>query len=178
VYAKPGVMGQPRGLADHREAAEEWRNARTKKEQARVAQSTGVKYSVLLQLDYWNPIRHVVVDSLHCFWLGICRTLMKKWRDNKWASGKALDTMQKRLNAMRVPPHVCRLLNKWASNMSGLTGHQVKAFVGCFSLVVYEGFLDEKESKLWNHLVKASRILSAHALTADQIDQVCTSGHR
>jgi hypothetical protein len=123
VYAKPGVMGQPRGLADHREAAEEWRNARTKKEQARVAQSTGVKYSVLLQLDYWNPIRHVVVDSLHCFWLGICRTLMKKWRDNKWASGKALDTMQKRLNAMRVPPDVCRLLNKWASNMSGLTGH-------------------------------------------------------
>jgi hypothetical protein len=133
-----------------------------------------VKWSELLRLDYWNPIRYVVVDSLHCFWLGICRTLMKRWRDEKWATGKTLDTMQSRLNAMRVPPDVCRLLNKWSSNMSGLTGHQVKAFVGCFSLPVYDGFLTDKETRLWRHLVVASRILSCHALTAGQIDKVNT----
>ena len=86
-----------------------------------------------------------------------------------------MDTMQKRLNAMRVPAAVCRLLNKWASNMSHLTGHQVKAFVGCFSLAVYAGFLAEKELELWNYLVIASRLLSQHAIALVQVDQVFRS---
>jgi len=133
VYAKPAELGRARDITSHRKAANAWRNAATKREQATLAKGSGVKWSVLLELDYWDPIRHVIVDSLHCFWLGICRTLMKKWRDEKWSNGKALDTMQKRLNAMRVPADVCWLLNKWASNMSGLTGHQVKAFVSCSS---------------------------------------------
>ena len=175
VYARPAEMGKARDLVSHRRYAKRWLEASTKSAQLQIAKNHGVKYSVLLELDYWDPIRFTVIDSLHAFWLGICRTLMKQWRDSKWKKGsKAMDTMQRRLNAMRVPPDVCRLLNKWSSNMSGLTGHQIKAFVGCFSLVVYAGFLDHEEEKLWNHLVVASRLLSRQAITLAQVDEVLT----
>lgn len=173
VYAGPADMGKPRVLDSHRRRALQWLNAPSKKEQERLARKFGVKYSSLLRLDYWDPIRFMVVDSLHAFWLGVCRSLMTMWRDRKWKKGsKHLSIMQARLDAMRVPADVCRLLNKWSSNMSGLTGHQVKAFVGCFSTAVFVGFLSEQEEKLWTHLVIASRILSLHLITGQEIDAV------
>jgi hypothetical protein len=171
VYAKPAAMGTPRELANHRVQAKAWLTARTKTEQAKIAKSTGVKYSVLLQLDYWNPIQFTVIDSLHAFWLGICRSLLTLWRDTKWKP-RDLDEMQRRLNSLVVPSDTCRILNKWASNMSYLTGHQIKAFVGCFSLPVLDGYLNQKEKKLWRHLVTASRYLSQHALSSVEIDHV------
>ena len=73
---------------------------------------------------------------------------------------------------MRVPADVCRLLNKWSSNMSGMTGHQIKAFVSCFSFVVFAGFLTPEQEVLWNYLVVSSRILSLHLLSQKDIDTV------
>ena len=172
VYAKPGVMGTPQNLEQHRRSAKLWRDAPTKKAQEQQQKMTGVKDSEMLNISYWDPITMTVIDSMHAFWLGVCRHLMKMWRDSKWSSGTYLDTMQKRLNAMRVPPDVCRLLNKWAANMSNLTAHQIKAFVGCFSLVVYCDFLEEEEEALWGYLVVASRLLSLYAITLEQVDLV------
>jgi hypothetical protein len=172
VYANPAVMGNKRTLQQHREYAQEWLDAKTKTEQTRIAQRHGVKWSVLLEIDYWDPTRFLVIDSLHAFWLGVCKTLLKLWRDTKWKAGSTLQVMQARLDAMRVPPDVCRLLNKWSSNMSGLTGQQIKAFVGCFSVAVLDGFLEPDEEALWIHLVVASRLLSQHAISASQIEKV------
>jgi hypothetical protein len=176
VYANPGELGTPRDLVSHRRLARAWLHAPTKTRQDELAKAHGVKYSELLRLDYWDPIRFMVIDSLHAFWLGVCRSLMVMWRETKWKKGsgpKALSIMQARLDAMRVPADVCRLLNKWSSNMSGLTGHQVKAFVGCFSVAVFAGFItDDNEIALWNLLVVASRLLSLHLISSAEIGLV------
>ena len=133
-----------------------------------------MKYSALLQLDYWDPTRFLVIDSLHAFWLGVCKSYMKQLRDMKWKTSpsKELKIMQARLDSMRVPADVCRILNKWSANMSGLTGQQIKAFVSCFSIAVYDGFLDDVEHGMWLELVSASRLLSQTVITDTQINQV------
>jgi hypothetical protein len=174
IYANVATLGKPRTIQEHRKRAKQWLNARTNTEQDAWARRHGVKWSVLLELDYWDPTRFVIIDSLHAFWLGVCKSYMKQLRDMKWSASpsKQLKIMQARLDSMRVPADVCRILNKWSANMSGLTGHQIKAFVSCFSIAVYDGFLDETERLLWRELVSASRLLSQTFITEKEIKQV------
>lgn len=48
--------------------AEQWRDG-TEKERSALFEKTGIRYSELLRLPYWNPVEHVVVDSMHAFFL-------------------------------------------------------------------------------------------------------------
>ncbi len=61
---KPGVESREEWVA----LAEQWRDG-TEKEQAALFEKTGIRYSELLRLPYWNPVEHVVVDSMHAFFL-------------------------------------------------------------------------------------------------------------
>jgi hypothetical protein len=170
------VLGRPRSLSEHRRTAERWRTATNPSQQAKIVRACGVKYSVLLQLDYFDPITMTVIDAMHAFWLGVCKEIMKHWRDTKWkkntAGAKELVVMQGRLDAMEIPSDFCRILSKWASNMSHLNAGQIKAFVGCFSRVVYRGYLSDDESQLWEHLIVASRLMSQYQLNQTELAQV------
>ncbi|KAI9061491.1 hypothetical protein FKP32DRAFT_1575884 [Trametes sanguinea] len=57
----------------HRRHAELWRQAQTVEEQAKIAKDLGVRWSELLRLPYWDPIRFTVVDSMHNLYLGLVK---------------------------------------------------------------------------------------------------------
>ncbi|KAI0687409.1 hypothetical protein C8T65DRAFT_538571, partial [Cerioporus squamosus] len=44
-----------RDVDAHREAATAWLNAGSSKEREDLFKATGIRYSELLRLDYWNP---------------------------------------------------------------------------------------------------------------------------
>lgn len=54
---------------DHRTWATEWLNASTEGTHDTLFTCHGVRYSELLRLPYWSPIRHTVVNSMHLFFL-------------------------------------------------------------------------------------------------------------
>lgn len=60
-----------RTYEDQRKAAEKWKNAGTIEERDAAFAASGVRYSELLRLEYWNPTKMVVADSLHQLILGI-----------------------------------------------------------------------------------------------------------
>ena len=60
-----------RSCGEHRLVAEEWRNATTQRSRDQIFHSHGVRYSVMLMLPYWQPTRHVVVDTMHNLFLGL-----------------------------------------------------------------------------------------------------------
>ncbi|EIW56596.1 uncharacterized protein TRAVEDRAFT_127575 [Trametes versicolor FP-101664 SS1] len=62
---------EPRDLEKHRADAKAWLDARTTFEREKLFQSTGVRYSELLRLPYWNPFLYTVVDTMHNLYLGI-----------------------------------------------------------------------------------------------------------
>ncbi|CAG8746377.1 17902_t:CDS:2 [Rhizophagus irregularis] len=39
---------------------------------------TGVRWSELLQLAYFNPVRFIVIDPIHCLFLSIARWIVKR----------------------------------------------------------------------------------------------------
>ena len=63
------------------EDAEAFRDAPTRAERARIFQRTGVRWSVLLELPYWDPTKHVVVDAMHNLFLNLvkhhCREILR-----------------------------------------------------------------------------------------------------
>ena len=70
-----------RNIAQWRLDALEFKNAPSKASRARVFQRTGVRWSELLELDYWDPTKSVVVDAMHNLFLNLvkhhCREILQ-----------------------------------------------------------------------------------------------------
>lgn len=54
-----------------KKAAEEWRDATTKKERKHLFAQTGVRWSPFWKLDYYDPTTMVAVDTMHNLFLGL-----------------------------------------------------------------------------------------------------------
>ncbi|KAF9487107.1 hypothetical protein BDN71DRAFT_1485381 [Pleurotus eryngii] len=60
-----------RRLSHHLSCAIRWRDADSTKEREDILTQTGIRWSELLRLPYWNPILFTVVDSMHNLYLGL-----------------------------------------------------------------------------------------------------------
>lgn len=60
-----------RSLQTLRDHARRWREARSPKERKQVYNKNGVRYSVLMELEYWDPTTMVPVDCMHLLFLGL-----------------------------------------------------------------------------------------------------------
>ena len=58
-------------LTEHRINAEGWRLCNSKDKRKNHVSNTYVRWSEMLRLPYFNPIRHLVIDLMHCLFLGI-----------------------------------------------------------------------------------------------------------
>lgn len=67
----------PRSLENHLRDAIAHRDAPTPSARAAVLAETGIRWSELLRLPYWNPIESTVVDSMHNLFLGNMKTLCR-----------------------------------------------------------------------------------------------------
>ncbi|KAI0740921.1 hypothetical protein C8Q76DRAFT_596326, partial [Earliella scabrosa] len=61
----------PRDLQAHRETAIAWRDAESTHQRRMIYDHSGIRWSELLRLTYWNPILYTVIDSMHNLYLGL-----------------------------------------------------------------------------------------------------------
>ncbi|RDB23075.1 hypothetical protein Hypma_009877 [Hypsizygus marmoreus] len=59
-----------RGWAEHVHAARQWRDASSQSQRDKIFERHGLRWSVLLNLPYWDPTRFTVIDSMHNLFLG------------------------------------------------------------------------------------------------------------
>ena len=60
-----------RTLQRVQEDARKWQSATSQKERKRLYSKAGVRHSVLMELDYWDPTTIVPVDCMHLFFIGL-----------------------------------------------------------------------------------------------------------
>ncbi|KAI0311825.1 hypothetical protein OF83DRAFT_1039717, partial [Amylostereum chailletii] len=60
-----------RSLAEYRKHAEEWRDAESEEIRQDIFNKTGIRWSPLLDLDYYDPISFTVVEPMHALDLGL-----------------------------------------------------------------------------------------------------------
>lgn len=69
----------PRDASEHIQSAWAWRNATTQKEREHLMHEEGARWSELLRLNYWDPVKFTVIDSMHAFFLRLfqhhCRSI-------------------------------------------------------------------------------------------------------
>ena len=69
---------QPRDGARHRELAEQCRQIEDPVERNKFALEHGVRWSALLELPYFDPVRMTIIDPMHAIFQGIMKT---QWLD-------------------------------------------------------------------------------------------------
>ena len=68
-----------RSLSSHREVCNKYLLAETKVQRKSIEREHGVRYSALVDLPYFNPIRNTVVDPMHNLFLGSAKHVMQIW---------------------------------------------------------------------------------------------------
>jgi hypothetical protein len=147
-----------RDLDEHRRNAELWRLCKSEEERKRHVSSTHVRWSELLRLPYFNPIRYLVVDPMHCLFLGIAHWIIKKlWIDGNKITKQDLEKMEKRAKYIQIPADLGRIPNKIATGegFSGFTADQWKTFVLIYAIPLMWDLLAEPDRQILGNFVRA-----------------------
>ena len=159
-----------RNIADHRKNAQLCKKAKCVSKRESEETSTGVKYSVLLELKYFNPIRHNIVDPMHNLFLGTAKCILKDiWLPQGIISLKQLQTIQVRVNNVIVPPNIGRIPQKIASSFAEFTAEQWKNWTIIYSLYALHDILPKRHYHCWEAFVLACRFLCSTCISHDDL---------
>lgn len=78
-----GIQGWPfprRTNESIREAAAEWKDETDEEERKALFGQTGVAFTPFLLLKYFRPADEILVDPMHCLWLGVAKTLLDMFK--------------------------------------------------------------------------------------------------
>lgn len=130
----------------------------------------GCRYSVLLKLPYFDPIRMTITDPMHNLYLGTAKRILKKvWIEQNLISTKQFEVIQARVDSVRVPGKLGRIPSKIASSFSGFTADQFKNWTNIYSLFALRDILSTEDFECWRHFVLASRLLNQMQLSQSDV---------
>jgi hypothetical protein len=102
-----------RDFTQHHQDALGWRRCNSKTSRKRIVKQTGVRWSELLRLSYFDPIHFTTVDLIHCLFLGIARWIVKQiWIDQGILTKNILNEVQKKMVQFYIPADIGQILRK------------------------------------------------------------------
>ena len=100
-----------RDLVEQIEKARRWRDFGNEGDRYTYFKEHGVRWSVLLELPYWNPILFSVIDSMHAAYLGLIQSHCRRmWQISVSADGGGGTTIQPATDVSRPTD---RVLSRW-----------------------------------------------------------------
>src|SRR5277367_5294973 len=106
-------MVYSRNSSQYRENALGWRRCNSDASRKRFIKQSGVRWFELLRLPYFDPIRFLTVDPMHCLFLGIAKWIVKRiWVDGNVLMPDNLKSIQKKMNKVQVPADLGRIPRK------------------------------------------------------------------
>lgn len=159
-----------RSNTSHRTAIEEIGKKKNKTQRNHAESEYGCRYSALLKLEYFDPVRMVVVDPMHNLFLGSAKHVMKElWSKQEIISKDMLDEMQKVTDSFHVPTDCGRIPRKLETNFSGFTAAQFKNWVTLYSIPCLYGKVEERYLECWRSFVIACRLLCKNSLERNDV---------
>ena len=128
---------EPRTNHLHREVAHKYQQCNTRSEQQQLECNYGVRYSLLLELPYFDAARMCVVDPMHNLLLGTAKHMVELWKKLGIMTSKQYEDIQTRVDSYVCPADIGRVASKIASSFSGFTAEQWKNWTMFFSLFAF-----------------------------------------
>ena len=164
------ALWPPRTKEEHYTAAKRTMKCPNKTQRQKLESQLGCRYSILLKLEYFDPIRIVIIDPMHNIFLGSAKHVIKKlWIQNGILTDPILLQMQDFVNNVHVPPDIGRLPRKLETGFSGFTAAQFKNWVNLYSIPALFGKVSSAHLECWRHLVLACRLLYKISVTTIDI---------
>ena len=129
----------------------------------------GCRYSELLRLSYFDPVKMHVIDPMHGLFLGTAKKMLEIWQSLESLKKSHFQRIQEIVDAMKVPSDVGRIPRKISSGFSGFTADQFKNWVLIYSIPALFNFLSKEHIECWRHFVLACRKLCKHEIHKDEI---------
>lgn len=82
----------------------------------KLATRYGARYSVLLELEYFDAIRFTVIDPMHNLYLGTAKRMFQLWLDRDLLTKGKLKVIEERIHNFDVGTGVGRLPHKISLN--------------------------------------------------------------
>ena len=161
-----------RDLVQHKQQAYNHLNADTRQEQKNIESNYGIRYSVLLELPYWNPIKYSTVDPMHNLFLGTGKHVMKVWVEKGIITKRDFSKLEQVVAKILTPRSVGRIPNKIGSGFSGFTANQWKNWITIFSPVALKEILPTDHLRCWLLYVRACFLICNHIITSQAIEEI------
>ena len=155
----------------HRSIALDHQACQTKSDQYDIEHATGVRYSVLVDLPYFDAPKMCVVDPMHNLLLGTAKHMVEIWKKRGILTDKELNMIQEKVDSFVAIPDVGRMPTKISSAFSGFTAQQWKNFTIFFSLFALKGILPPSHYNCWQLFVKATYLYCRRTITEEQLTE-------
>lgn len=129
--------------------------ADTKSKQNDVTKNSGVRYSILQELEYFDPVRFHVVDPMHNLLLGTAKHALSMWIQQELISPAQCNKIQEIVDSFSFPSDIGRIPYKITSGFSGFTADQWRTWTVILSPVVLKGILPLEHYSCWSLFVEA-----------------------
>ena len=145
----------------------------------------GIRYSVLMSLPYYDPVRFTAIDTMHNLLLGTAKHAFDVWVQSDILTKVALKKLEESLNHFTVPSGMGRLPSRISSCYGAFTANQWKTWVSIYSPVLLKDILPPENYRCWLLFVRSCSILLSYCFrqpdvtTADLLLlQFCREFHR
>ena len=145
--------------------------ARTKSEIGALEREHGCRYSILLELPYFDPIKMCVIDPMHNLLLGTAKHMVHVWKEKNLLSEKDFEKIQGRVDAIITPTDIGRIPTKIGSGYSGFTAEQWQNWTNLFSLYALKDILQFRDFNCWQLFVKASYLLCSRNISLEELNE-------
>lgn len=75
-------LWEDRNLEVHKEIVKKIVRSKTKISREKLEKEYGVRYSVLLELEYFDPVTMTIIDPMHNLFLGTAKRMLLIWKDH------------------------------------------------------------------------------------------------
>ena len=162
---------EPRTSEHHRVIAKKHSLCETQVAKKSLEREFGVRYSVLLELPYFDPVRMCVIDPMHNLLLGTAKHITEVWKNRSILSCKNFESIQEKVNTFTSPGDIGRIPYKISSGFSGFTADQWKNWVIFYSLYALKDILPWQHYNCWHLFVKICFLLCRRRITVEQIQK-------
>ena len=149
----------PRNDLRHRMEVSKIMKCQTPTARAKCESKFGCRYSVLLELPYFDASRMLAIDPMHNLFLGTGKHMINVWLQKGLLSCKKFYEIQLCVDSMLVPSSVGRIPRKIETGFSGFKADQFKNWINLYSVPAMFDILPTQDLECWRHFVLASRLL-------------------
>ena len=155
---------------EHKRLASDLQKNLTKSDRDAAERASGCRYSVLLELSYFDTPRMLIIHPMHNMFLGSAKHFVKSILIGKQILSDAqFDILQHRVDSITAPPDIGRIPQKIRSGFASFTADQWKNWVLYFSLFVLHDLLDSDVLECWRHFVQACRVITAKHILLEEV---------